>query len=56
MENIIRNNVENSIYCRFNNGVDCTDCSEYNCNHCGWNPDVAAERVKEWKNKNGYKD
>lgn len=32
--------------CEYNRMIDCT---ENKCNECGWNPKVAAERIKEWE-------
>lgn len=37
--------------CCFNKSIDCTE-NERKCNCCGWNPDVAKERIKEWKINN----
>lgn len=33
--------------CQFNKGVDCIDCGK--CWNCGWNPEVARERIIEWE-------
>lgn len=35
-------------YCKFNKRIDCMECK---CNSCGWNPDVARERIKAWEIK-----
>lgn len=32
--------------CYFNKMIDCEKKDK--CNHCGWNPDVAAERIEKW--------
>lgn len=37
----------NFIPCKFNHSVDCFECAD--CHNCGWNPDVAAERIEKWK-------
>lgn len=31
--------------CRFNKMVD---CDSRTCNYCGWNPEVAEIRLREW--------
>ena len=38
--------MENTNCCNYNKMIDCT---EHKCSNCGWNPDVAAERIREWK-------
>ena len=35
--------------CQFNKCVDCIDHNK--CWKCGWNPEVARERVREWEIK-----
>ena len=47
MDNITMENMENKTCC-FNTGVD---CDNYKCGKCGWNPEVAAERIKNIKAK-----
>jgi aryl-alcohol dehydrogenase-like predicted oxidoreductase len=32
--------------CPYNAGVDCLDTAQ--CYRCGWNPVVAAERLRKW--------
>lgn len=39
--------MENMNCCTFNKMIDCTERKK--CNQCGWNPKVAAERLREWK-------
>lgn len=36
--------------CCFNKAIDCAEHGR-KCGCCGWNPDVAVERVKEWEIK-----
>ena len=35
-----------NFYCKFNKMID---CMEHKCDKCGWNPEVARERIKEWE-------
>jgi hypothetical protein len=37
--------------CPHNAGVDCLDATE--CHGCGWNPVVAAERLRRWMESHG---
>lgn len=46
MGNVMENNVEYESCCCFNDGVSCSDYKCGNCSNCGWNPYVAAERIK----------
>lgn len=34
--------------CRFNDGVDCRRYGN-NCERCGWNPQIQAQRMKDIK-------
>ena len=36
--------------CKFTQGVDCS-CRNRKCENCGFNPTVAAQRIKEFLNK-----
>ena len=40
-----------SVICPHNAGVDCLDTTE--CHGCGWNPVVAAERLRKWLEMHG---
>lgn len=52
MEDLIIEVMENvevmNKHCCFNEMVD---CSVHKCGKCGWNPDIAAKRVKNWENR-----
>lgn len=37
----------NEFCCQFNKCVDCMEQDK--CWKCGWNPEVARERIKEWE-------
>lgn len=50
MLNTVWNEYEVSI-CRYNSGVDCLHEDE--CDRCGWNPAVAADRLRKWTEKHG---
>lgn len=35
------------VSCKWNKGVECADLSQ--CDHCGWNPVVAADRLRKYR-------
>lgn len=38
--------------CKFNKGIDCMGAVK-NCGRCGFNPEVAQDRVERFKQKRG---
>lgn len=38
--------MSNNGLCSYNKAID---CMENKCNRCGWNPEVAKERIKDWE-------
>lgn len=44
--------MEYKIKCPHNDAVGCFP-SQRNCNRCGWNPDVAKERLEKFCKKHG---
>ena len=40
-----------TMICPYNAGVDCLDDTQ--CHRCGWNPVVAVERLRRWKELHG---
>lgn len=50
----MRNNNYRCVYHKENKGIECFE-HERNCENCGWNPEIHAKRVKEWKIKNKEK-
>lgn len=50
MENEVERDESGKIICRFNEGCH---CSEMNCSTCGFNPEVARRRLKEFIQRGG---
>ena len=37
--------------CPFTKNIDCAENNKRKCENCGWNPDVAKERIRDWRAK-----